>query len=118
MKWLLWFCRNTFNWILGRPKLYKAIKVEDLPDELRHNVLYVAGENEHLWYAAMLCPCGCGEILRMGLMQDQRPRWSINEHVDGTISLKPSVWRQVGCRSHFWLKRGNICWCKSECIIP
>lgn len=33
---------------------------------------------------------------------------------DGTVSIKPSGWRQKGCRSHFFLKRGQIEWCKSS----
>ena len=30
---------------------------------------------------------------------------------DGSVSLMPSVWRQKGCRSHFFLRHGRIDWC-------
>ncbi|MDM9644782.1 DUF6527 family protein [Rhizobium sp. S163] len=26
-------------------------------------------------------------------------------------TLHPSVWRNSGCRSHFWVRRGRIAWC-------
>jgi len=26
-------------------------------------------------------------------------------------SLKPSIWLQGGCRSHFWVRRGRVEWC-------
>lgn len=30
---------------------------------------------------------------------------------DPSITLQPSVWRKIGCRSHFFLRRGLIQWC-------
>jgi hypothetical protein len=67
-----------------------------------------------LWFVAMLCPCGCKETLQMSLLHDANPQWKIIEHGDGTITLQPSVWRKVGCRSHFFLRRGLIQWCPDE----
>jgi hypothetical protein len=113
---LKWLKRLKVTWhrILVKLIRHKAMMVDDLPDQLLRGVLYVVGENDYLWYAAMLCPCGCGSILHMGLMEDQRPRWSVTIHDDGTPSLRPSVWRQVGCKSHFWLRQGTIAWCKQQ----
>lgn len=93
---------------------YTFAKVEDLPDSLRTDVVYIAGENGHLWYAAFVCPCGCNATIQLGLMEGQRPRWHITEHDDGTISLHPSVWRKVGCRSHFHLKKGMVKWAGTQ----
>jgi len=36
------------------------------------------------------------------------------ENRDGTITLKPSVWRTKGCRSHFLVRNSRIDWCRSE----
>lgn len=102
--------RRFWRWITGRPPLFTAIRVEDLPDKLDIKKIYIVGEGEYLWFAAMICPCGCGETLKMGLMPDQRPRWTVSEHNDGSVSLHPSVWRKVGCKSHFWIKHGEIIW--------
>jgi hypothetical protein len=82
--------------------------VQEFPDRLAAKCLYIAGESGHLWFVAMVCPCGCGEILKMSLLADARPRWTLNIDRTGLASLSPSIWRQVGCRSHFFLIRGRI----------
>ncbi len=104
--------KKIWAWLTCRPAQYCTTEVEELPDQLQSKILYVAGENEHLWFAAMTCPCGCGETLSLGLMRNQRPCWTVTRHGDGTASLHPSVSRKVGCKSHFWLKRGKIIWSK------
>lgn len=106
------------DWLRRRPRPIKAIRVEELPDELDDKTLYAVGEAEYLWFAAMVCPCGCGETLHMSLLPDERPRWKLIEHPDGTASLTPSVWRVKGCRSHFWLRRGMIKWCHKDASHP
>lgn len=111
MQWLIRYINKSLSLLFWKQSRYKAKKVEELPDELDRKSVYLVGENNHLWFAAMLCPCGCGSVLQMGLMAAQRPRWTVVEHNDGTVSLHPSVWRIVGCKSHFWLRRGKINWC-------
>jgi Family of unknown function (DUF6527) len=98
-------------WPWRKPKLFHGIRVEELPEKLDKGKVYLAGEGEHLWAAAMVCPCGCGELIELNLLKQARPCWSVQEHADGTITLAPSVWRQKGCRSHFLLRRGRIDWC-------
>lgn len=88
-----------------------TVYTEELPDVPQPDTIYVLGANGYLWSAAMLCPCGCGELLQMNLHEDGRPRWKLTRHEDGTVSLTPSVSRIVGCRSHFWLRRGQVQWC-------
>ena len=95
-----------------RPSPLKTVKVEELPEELAIKSIYVAGQGNYLWFAAMLCPCGCSEILYMSLMTDGHPRWNLTDHADGTVSLHPSVWRTKGCRSHFFMKHGLVEWCR------
>jgi hypothetical protein len=102
------------SWLLRRRAPIKAVRVEELPSELDSRILYAVGEAEYLWFAAMVCPCGCGEILYMSLLPESRPRWKLMEHSDGAASLEPSIWRLKGCRSHFWLKRGMIKWCRAD----
>jgi hypothetical protein len=94
-----------------KPKLFHAIRVEEFPDRLERAKVYLAGENDNLWAAAMICPCGCGEVIELNLLRQARPCWSVQEHSDKTITLAPSVWRQKGCRSHFILRHGRIVWC-------
>lgn len=107
---LLRYLKRFYEWITGRWARITAIRVEELPDRLDSDKLYLVGEGDYLWFAAMVCPCGCGQILYMGLMSDQKPRWTATIHNDNSVSLYPSVWRRIGCESHFWLKRGRILW--------
>lgn len=116
MKWLRQLWQKLRERFVGRPEPvgFQVTKVEDLPDVLEQCRLYLVGEGEYLWSVAMLCPCGCGETLQMNTLPEARPRWEVEQHQDGTATLHPSVWRKVGCRSHFFLRRGMIQWCKDE----
>jgi hypothetical protein len=98
-------------WPWRKAKLFHSIRVEEFPDKLERTKVYLAGENDNLWAAAMICPCGCGEVIELNLLKQARPCWSVQEHSDGTVTLAPSVWRQKGCRSHFLLRHGRIDWC-------
>lgn len=110
--------RGLPSWIgsLGRPsaRAIKLVCVEDLPEAPQSGVLYVAGEGPNAWAAAMLCPCGCKEVIQLNLLQQVRPRWRAWQDSDGSANLSPSVWRQQGCRSHFFLRQGRIDWCRSS----
>lgn len=88
---------------------YRAVFVEDLPLELGKRKLYIVGEGEYRWFAAMKCPCGCGDIIKLNIRNDAHPYWRIIEY-KGTVSLEPSIRRLSGCRSHFYLRRGIIRW--------
>jgi hypothetical protein len=97
--------------IFGRKtELYRAVRVEDLPESPKPLRLYIAGEPKQEWGAAMLCPCGCGDTIQLNLLREVRPRWRFTENNVGP-SLEPSVWRKQGCRSHFFLRSGEIQWC-------
>ena len=98
--------------LFGRkPKLVRGVRVDDFPDRLEASKVYLAGEQGHLWGAAMICPCGCGETIELNLLKQARPCWAVKEHPDGGVTLSPSVWRQKGCGSHFFVRRGRIMWC-------
>lgn len=112
MRWAtsLWrWLRDLWPW--GRRRGYRVVRVEELPERVRAGVVYIVGEGAHAWVAAMVCPCGCNDIIQMNLLREARPRWTFEEHADGTVSLHPSVWRQKGCRSHFFVRAGAIVWC-------
>ncbi|EIJ80117.1 hypothetical protein PB1_07147 [Bacillus methanolicus PB1] len=109
--------QRVLGWITrlftGHPRgAYRTVFMEELPDRLEEHVIYILGEGEYTWSAAIICPCGCREILHMSLHKEGRPRWELTRHSDGTVSLTPSVWRKIGCQSHFFFERGRIRWCK------
>lgn len=119
MKFLINLIIRLWRWIaswFGRvPRPLQTVHLEELPEKLAPGVVYVLGEGAHKWFVAMACPCGCGETVQVSLLSDAKPRWRLVEHPDGTISLTPSIWRKVGCRSHFFLSHGTIEWCG---VIP
>jgi hypothetical protein len=102
-----WWRRRIARAAPSRATLFK----EELPDVLHPRTVYVVGEARHLWSAALVCSCGCGETLQMSLHPDGRPRWRLTTHADRTVSLKPSVWRRTGCGSHFLLRGALVEWC-------
>ena len=49
-------CR-LWRTVFGEPIL--TVKdVGELPDRLDGGIVYLVGEDEYLWFAAMICPCG------------------------------------------------------------
>lgn len=93
------------------PTRYRLELVDgSMPARLRGRTLYILTEDGRPWVASMECPCGCREILEMNLLQDERPRWRYTVDPMGWPSLHPSVWRKIGCESHFFLRNGRIVW--------
>jgi len=105
--------KKLLNWLVKffrKEKLYGYQYVDDVPDHLRPGIVYLVGNQDYYWQMVMLCPCGCKKALYMNLMAEYDPSWKYK--ITGeTISLSPSIDRQVGCRSHFFLTHGKIKWC-------
>lgn len=119
MNWLLRLWAWLLAWLgFSKPEqksapVYRTSLVQErLPRELEPGILYIVEDDDFLEQAAMVCPCGCGSTLHMNLLPDERPCWRVEQHANGAVSLFPSVWRQVGCRSHFWFREGRIHWCQ------
>lgn len=97
------------------PRPYRATFIEDdeeLPKSLSPDTVYIVGVPTNEWLAVVVCPCGCGATLFLNLLQQERPYWTWHVDTDAAVTLKPSVWRKVGCKSHFFLRDGNIQWCE------
>jgi hypothetical protein len=101
-----------FGWIWRRrqPPVYHGQHVTGLPDKLARDIVYIVGADGYDWSAAMLCPGGCGKTLEMNLLPDAKPVWTISEHANKTVSLRPSVWLKTGCGCHFVLTGGRVHW--------
>ena len=81
-------------------------RVRYMPPVLEPGVLYVS---EEFHTAAHLCACGCGAKIRTPLGPTE---WSVEETRSG-----PTLWPSIGnwqlpCRSHYWIRRGEIKWTK------
>lgn len=113
MIWLVPILQRIWRTLLRffDPRYIAEVIREKLPPALEKRRIYIVEESGYQERAVFLCPCGCGEVLYLNLLTEERPCWHINIHSDGTASLKPSVWRKKGCKSHFWLKDGRVHWC-------
>ena len=100
---------HTASW---RSWQYRYAVSDEMPDVLEAGTVYLAGTEDNFWVASMLCPCGCREVIELNLLPQARPCWEAFRHANGTVSLDPSIWRKTGCRSHFWLRKGRIIWCR------
>lgn len=99
------------RWRLPFGRRWRAVFVDDAPNELQRRTVYLVREDDTVWQAVMACPCGCRATIQLCCLPNIRPRWSYRDERNGTITLHPSVWRKTGCRSHFLLRNGRITWC-------
>lgn len=95
-----------------RPARRLIIHQEDsLPAMLPRRDLVVAHADGEDWSVGLRCPCGCGDTLELMLLREVRPHWRLEVDRSRRPSLYPSIWRDTGCGSHFWVRRGQVHWC-------
>ena len=92
---------------------YRTLIVIDgdgLPAILPTRDLVLLTDDGEPWSVAMMCPCGCGQLVELPLLREVRPRWSLQVDKKNRPTLHPSVWLHDGCRSHFFVRRGKVEW--------
>lgn len=78
--------------------------VEFIPKDLEEGVLYIS---KRFRTASHLCCCGCATKVPTPL---NVAKWTLTDHGD-TVSLSPSVGLgSLACRSHYWIRGGQIDW--------
>ena len=92
------------------PDFYIAQRCDELPDAPHPRRIYLVGESAEPWLIAFQCPCGCKNLIQLNTLKKAKPRWTYERHRFNRISLAPSVWRKVGCGSHFWIKKSQVSW--------
>lgn len=103
-----------FRLVLDKRRFYIAMRVEDAPDSLKEDVVYLIGDAPTPWAASLVCPCGCGETISLSLIPHDNPSWRARVLQDGSATLSPSIWRTKGCRSHFFIRNGRVLWAKED----
>jgi hypothetical protein len=84
-------------------------RYDEEPTPLKTGIVYLIGEKGHEWTTSFICPCGCRQIIRLNLLpHEDRPTWKIHADWQKRATITPSVWRHVGCRSHFTMKKGRV----------
>ncbi len=109
------FIRKIAKWINKQYHFYSSPKfkfelVKDLPELIPEKQVLVVAEGNQPDTLAFKCPCGCNSNILLNLLQDAKPRWKYRITKRRNISISPSVWRKVGCKSHFFIREGRINW--------
>ena len=89
---------------------YRVEVAEDLPEIITDNSIFVLQDGNEPELLAFKCPCGCRENILLNLLGDASPQWHFSLTDCGIIDVHPSIWRTVGCKSHFWIIDGNVKW--------
>lgn len=77
----------------------------------------VGYQGKALW-TLFRCPCGCGDMISLPMQAPHNPRWRLTLSDAGRPTLSPSVWRNKGCMSHFWIKDGRVYWTRDTGTEP
>lgn len=94
------------------PRRLEIISGDTLPDKLPRRALVLARDDGEDWCVGFRCPCGCGRKIELLLIKEARPRWDLTIDARRRPTLKPSVWLDTGCGSHFWIRNGRVQWCE------
>lgn len=94
-------------------RFYKNVIIDEQPEKIvPHEALFVVmGGTEPKWLI-FRCPCGCGDEIKLSLMQNYRPNWTISQDINGLLTVFPSVNIVGGCGSHFWIRKNKVEWAK------
>ena len=110
-----WFARQPLP-----PVLFPDVRRVDRPprnEDIGKNAFYLVSFRRRPKWALFQCPCGCKTIVTLSLQKAHRPYWTVKNRVNRP-TLQPSVWRDVGCLSHFWIHDGRVYWCPDSGTFP
>ena len=85
---------------------YRAVLAEDIPAIMTKGIVYIIGPANSPWFAALTCPCGCGQKIYAKL--GPRPDHSICFH-HSKLCLIPEIFVPT-CGSRFSVYEGKILW--------
>ena len=105
--------------LVARCRRYRAAWVEDLPENVARQTVYIIGGRKHPFYAAVICPRRtCRQVIHLDLSPQADKPWRLVEHTNGSISLAPSIHvTAMPCRCHYWLKHGRIIWAERPSLL-
>lgn len=88
----------------------KIEKVEKTPsnDAIEDKKFIQVQYKSKVYWVLFRCPCHCGDVISLPVQPSHSPRWTVSESPAGRPSLYPSVWRNKGCMSHFWIEDGRV----------
>jgi len=81
-------------------------------DAIPSGKLIVVGGKDYQKWAYFKCPCGCGETIMLSLSKKTQPSWTVSIDSRRRPTVNPSVRQIAGCFSHFWVRKGQVEWCR------
>lgn len=98
----------------------EVLEVEKIPDSdaVSNNQFFAVVYKKKLYWTVFCCPCGCGELISLPMSEPHSPRWRLRLSKNMRPSLSPSVWRNRGCMSHFWIEDGRVNMCGNTGTPP
>lgn len=92
-----------------------AEHVKELPDaaDFQPGVVYIA-TGDGWRHAGFKCPCGCEDEISIPLKPQWKQGWTFKEDAHKRVTLAPSLLRRTPCKSHFFLRNGEIEWCSDS----
>ena len=103
------------------PIAFADIRAVDKPprnEDILEDALYFVSFKRRPKWVLFQCPCGCKSIVTISLQRVHRPHWVLKNSRSRRPTLQPSVWRDVGCLSHFWINDGRVFWCQDTGTSP
>jgi len=98
-------------------KIYFVEKPPHNEEILLDHFFCSVSKGKYMW-ALFKCPCGCGEVITLSLQSVHNPHWQLNMSDFGRPTISPSIWRNQGCLSHFWITDGRISCCMNSESYP
>jgi hypothetical protein len=107
---LLWSCKSKIVKNETYSSRFQIEYVEDVPESILDSLIFIVQDGNEPELLVFKCPCRCNANIILNLLKDASPRWSYELNNEGTIDIYPSVWRNIGCKSHFFVKDSKIKW--------
>ena len=101
--------------VIRRPDLVgQVMDRHPNPEELLPGMVVIVKDGVIEKWACLRCPGGCGEKLMLSLNTARRPRWSVKLDWLRRPSVTPSINQLNACHCHFWIRGGEVQWCKDS----
>lgn len=105
--------KNEILFLLGKLDFkHRYMQQRPAADAIPDRTVIIIGNQQKSKWALLKCPCGCQEVLNLSLMKTVSPNWQTIISKDQRITMEPSLWKSAGCRSHFFIRKGKLIWCK------
>lgn len=102
MKWL----RSLFSEGPHVLNVHTVERVSEIPDDIGRDVYLVERGGRQFWLVVS-CLCEEQHRLTVNLSENKWPRWRGTIR-NGRLSVFPSIWLKDECKSHFWIRDGEI----------